>query len=141
MSFNFPNSPSEGQTFTPSGGYQYVYSGGVWRIVTNPSEYTTLNDQTGTSYTFALTDAGALVSGSNTAAITFTVPPYASVALLVKAKIDIWQKGAGQITVAPGAGVTLRAVGSRLKTASQYSAATLVKINTDEWLVFGDLTA
>ena len=141
MAFNFPNSPSDGQTYTPSGGYQYVFSGGVWRIVTNPSEYTTLNDQTGTTYTFALVDIGALVSGNNAAAQTFTVPPFASVPIGIKSKIDFWQKGSGQITVAPGAGVTLRAVGSRLKTASQYSAATLVKINTDEWLLFGDLTS
>jgi hypothetical protein len=30
--FDFPNSPSEGTTFAPSGGPVYVYTGGVWRM-------------------------------------------------------------------------------------------------------------
>jgi len=32
MAFDFPNSPSEGTTFAPSGGPVYVYMGGVWRM-------------------------------------------------------------------------------------------------------------
>ena len=32
MAFDFPNSPSEGTTFAPSGGPVYVYTGGVWRM-------------------------------------------------------------------------------------------------------------
>ena len=32
MSFDFPNAPSEGTTFAPTGGPVYVYTGGVWRM-------------------------------------------------------------------------------------------------------------
>ena len=49
--------------------------------------------------------------------------------------------GAGQVTIVAGSGVTLRSDGSKLKIKSQYSAATLVKIGTDEWMVFGNLSA
>ena len=38
MSFNFPNSPSQGQLYTPVGGYQYVYLDGVWRVVEAPQD-------------------------------------------------------------------------------------------------------
>jgi hypothetical protein len=38
MSFNFPNSPTPGQLFTPVGGYQYVYLDGVWRVVEAPQD-------------------------------------------------------------------------------------------------------
>lgn len=33
MSFDFPNTPSDGTTYSPAGGPQYVYTGGVWRQV------------------------------------------------------------------------------------------------------------
>ena len=36
MGFNFPNSPTPGQLYTPVGGYQYVYLDGVWRVVESP---------------------------------------------------------------------------------------------------------
>jgi hypothetical protein len=32
MAFDFPNSPSEGTLFAPTGGPVYVYTGGVWRM-------------------------------------------------------------------------------------------------------------
>lgn len=32
MSFDFPNSPTEGQVFTPAGGPAYQFTGGVWKI-------------------------------------------------------------------------------------------------------------
>jgi hypothetical protein len=36
VSFNFPNSPTNGQLYTPAGGTQYVYLDGVWRVVEAP---------------------------------------------------------------------------------------------------------
>ena len=98
------------------------------------------NAQTGTSYTLVLTDAGKLVTLSNAAAITLTIPTEASVAFAVNTRIDIVQIGAGQVTVG-GAGVTIRSVSSRLKLSSQYSGATLWKKATNEWYLIGDITA
>jgi hypothetical protein len=103
-------------------------------------EYSAINAQTGTTYTLALSDKGCLVTLSNASAITLTIPPNSSVAFPVKSKIDSAAYGAGQVTIAPGAGVTLRAAGGALKSRVQYTAWTMVKIATDEWLVFGDLT-
>lgn len=102
-------------------------------------EYSNVNDQTGTIYTFALTDKGRLVSGANASAITWTVPPNSLVAFPVKSRIDWWQKGAGQITFAEGSGVTIRPL-NNFKSRAQYSAGSLIKIATDEWLLIGDIT-
>lgn len=100
------------------------------------------NRQTGTTYTFVLGDAGKLVEGNNAAAQTYTVPPNSSVAFPVDTTvINIGQYGAGQITIAAGLGVTIRSSASRLKIAGQYSVASLVKIGTDEWWLFGDIAA
>jgi hypothetical protein len=100
----------------------------------------TLNAQTGTTYTLALTDAHDLVTLSNASAITLTVPTEASVAFTVGDQVNIVQLGAGQVTVG-GAGVTLRSQGSKLKLNGQYSAATLIKINTNEWVLVGNTAA
>ena len=99
----------------------------------------TLNAQTGTTYTLVLTDNGRLVTLSNAAAITLTVPTNASVAYATGAVINIQQIGAGQVTVAGAAGVTVTGTGTKLRT--QYSAAALVKTGTDSWTMIGDLSA
>jgi hypothetical protein len=100
-----------------------------------------LNAITATSYTAALGDDGDLVTLDNAAAITFTIPPNSSVGFGIGTQINIMQLGTGQVTVSPGAGVTLRSAGSRLKTNGQYAVATCCKIGTDTWVVIGNLAA
>lgn len=103
-----------------------------------PLDYTQ-NQQTGTTYTLVLTDRGRLVELSNAAAITLTVPANSSVAFPVGTQITVVQTGAGQVTVAGAAGVAVNSSGSYLKFASQWSAVTLVKRDTDTWLAVGAL--
>lgn len=97
------------------------------------------NPQTGTAYTLALTDRGKIVTLSNAAAITLTVPPNSSVAFSVNTQIDLAALGAGQVTVAQGAGVTVVSEDSMKKLYKQYSTATLLKTGTDTWLLTGSL--
>jgi len=97
----------------------------------------TLNAQTGTTYTLVLTDNGRLVTLSNAAAITLTVPLNSSVAFATGAVVNIQQIGAGQVTVAGASGVTVTGTGTKLRT--QYSAAALVKTGTDSWTLIGDI--
>jgi hypothetical protein len=101
----------------------------------------TFNAQTGTTYTLVLADAHKLVTLSNADAITATIPPNSDVAFEVGDQVNLLQLGAGQVTVAPGAGVTVRSEGSKLKLKDQYAAATLVKIDTDEWVLLGNTAA
>jgi hypothetical protein len=99
----------------------------------------TVNTQTGTTYTAVLGDAGSLTTLNNAAAITYTVPPASSVAFAAGTQIDLVQYGAGQVTVAAGAGVTIQ-TSSSLKLRTQWSAATLVLTATaDQWVLVGDL--
>lgn len=101
------------------------------------STTTTQTTQTGATYTFVIGDSGTVVEGNSATAQTFTVPPNSSVAFAVGASIVVRQYGAGQITMAPGAAVTLRSrVG--LKTAGQYAELVMTKRATDEWICSGD---
>lgn len=104
-------------------------------------EYIAHNDQSGTSYTFLLADKGKLVTSSSASATIFTVPPNSTQAFPIRSKIDIAQIGDGQLSILAGGGVTVNSSGGKLKFSGKYSAATLVKMGTDEWLLFGDLTS
>lgn len=99
----------------------------------------TPNDQTGTTYTFVLADKHRLVRCSNAAAIAATIPPNSSVAFALGGVLTVTQQGAGQVTLTPGAGVTLRSAHG-LKLSAQYAVASLTKVATDEWYVSGDTT-
>jgi hypothetical protein len=100
----------------------------------------TINAQTGTTYTTVIGDASKLVTLSNASAITLTIPANSSVAYPVGTKIDFAQIGAGQVTVAGASGVTVNATPT-LKFRAQYSAATCIKTATDTWLLVGDLAS
>lgn len=115
-------------------------------VSTNTTDITNINElqqnaQTGTTYTLALADAGKLVEMNNASANTLTVPPNSSVAFPVGSQILVLQTGAGQTTLAAGAGVTVNSKDGNLKLSAQWCAATLIKRATDTWVVVGDLTA
>jgi hypothetical protein len=110
------------------------------QTLTNKTIVTTLNAQTGTTYTLAASDTDKLVILANASSITVTIPPNSSVAWDVGTAVKFAQTGAGQVTFAPGSGVTLRATPG-LKTRAQYSGVEAIKVATDEWLLIGDLAA
>ena len=77
----------------------------------------------------------------NTAgAVNLTIPTNAAQAFPTGSQILIAQYGAGQVTVVPDAGVTLRSSGGKTKIAAQYGMATLIKRDTNEWYLAGDIT-
>ena len=93
------------------------------------------------TYTLVLSDAHKVIPLNKATAFTVTVPPNSSVAFNIGDQVNLLQTGAGQITVAGGAGVTLRSQGPKLKLNGQYAAATLVKIAANEWVLIGNTAA
>lgn len=80
------------------------------------------------------TDVNTMLRFTSATPVTLTIPPNADAAIDVAATLSILQYGAGTVTIAPGAGVTLRSVYG-LATPAQYSIGNLVKIAADEWIV------
>lgn len=111
----------------------------------SPSTALSLNAQTGTTYTFALTDSNnTLVTASNASAQTYSIPTNASVAFPIGSQINIIAIGAGQVTInAVTSGTTTVSSNGATATAPklrvQYSSATLIKVATDTWYVVGDI--
>jgi len=92
------------------------------------------------SYTLILSDADKLVEMNVGSANNLTIPLNSSVAFATGTQILLAQYGAGQTTIVPTSGVTIRSNGSKVKLNAQYSGATLIKIDTNEWYLFGDIT-
>ena len=90
--------------------------------------------------TLALTDLDKIVQGNSTAAFTITVPPNSSVAFSTGSQVSLLQIGTGQITVAGGTGVTVNAT-LGLKLRAQWSSGTLIKRDTNTWVLVGDCEA
>ena len=92
------------------------------------------------NYTLALADKRTVIEMNVGSANTLTVPPNSSVAFPVGAEITVYQYGGGKTQIIAGSGVTIRSTpGNYLR--AQYSVATLIKRATDEWILFGDLSA
>jgi len=130
-------------TFTPEVGSLDV---GSYILVTDPRKGggstllpLTVNAQTGTAYTLALTDAEGMVTLDNASAITLTVPPNSSVAFPVGTVVAVAQLGAGAVTVSPGSGVTITSLASATNLSGQGAKGKLVQIAADTWLLSGDL--
>jgi hypothetical protein len=111
----------------------------------------TINAQTGTAYTLALTDGShtgvnPLLSLSNAAAVTVTVPSHATVPYPAGCQIDLIQDGVGKVTVSPAAGVTINSQAGYKSLSGQYVGASLVLksigvpgITPDVWNLVGGL--
>jgi hypothetical protein len=93
------------------------------------------------SYTLVLGDADKLVEINNASANNLTIPLNSSVAFATGTQILLAQYGAGQTTIVATSGVTIRSNGAKLKLNAQYSGATLIKIDTNEWYLFGDIAS
>jgi len=109
--------------------------------ITTPTQRLTLNAQTGTTYSLVIGDATyKLVTCSNAAAITVTVPPSL---FAIGDTINVQQIGAGQVTFAQGAGVTITSTGATSaapKLRAQFSACTVICTAANTFTVIGDLS-
>jgi hypothetical protein len=110
----------------------------VWELSGELMPIVPLSTKTA-NYTLALSDANTVLEMNSASAISVTVPPNSSVAFPVGIVIELYQLGAGQVTVVAGAGVTFQAPSS-LTTRAQYSTVSLRKRTTDTWAVSGDTT-
>ena len=97
----------------------------------------TRNVQSGASYTLVATDVGKLIEFTNNGSIVFTIPPNSSIAFNVGDRIDVLLASTGDVTVTPGSGVTVNAEGGLLTISSQWSKFSVIKRETDSWVVTG----
>lgn len=105
-------------SFTPADG----------RILAN-----NVNNQTGTTYTLAITDLGNDVTLNNAAAVTLTLPQTSNVAFPIGSKIKIINYGAGTVTIVKEGAETLDGNTTMVTGAEVF----VQKTTSSRWDVFG----
>ena len=68
-----------------------------------------------------------------------TIPPNGDVAFPLGTQIVIVRLGAGDVTIVEGSGVTTRSDGDKAKIKAQYGSCVLIKHETNEWYILGNL--
>lgn len=94
-----------------------------------------------TARTLVITDAGNYLRFTNSAATVCTVAPQASVAWAAYTEVHVRRVGAGNLTLTPGAGVTLNAPSGGTLVLTAGMSVTLKRVTADEWDVIGQTVA
>jgi len=94
---------------------------------------------TDASTTVLLADANGIIQTNHGSPNTVEVP---SVLFVPGVTVRIVQIGAGQTTITPGIGATVRSAGGALKISARYGVAWIHcwSIAPFEWVAYGDLT-
>ena len=107
-------------------------------IVSKSDKVATIDEKTA-NYTLALTDSNKVINANSAGVITITVPLNSNVAFPIGTQIALFREGTGNVTFAPESTVVINSDGGKLSIKTQYTSAALLKIDTDEWLLVGNL--
>jgi len=128
--------------------YDFLHIDGVGQITwtnkfttNSPSMHTGIVGGNAETYdlTASVYPSGSCITSESDTPVTITIAQAGSDTYDVGAVLDIIQVGAGQITVAPSGILVGAAAG--LKTRTQYSGITLIKVDATTWVLVGDATA
>jgi hypothetical protein len=100
-----------------------------------------INAQTGTAYNVGTADVGKLVTLNNASAQTITIPANASVAFAIGDQINFLNLSTGTATFVAGGTAVIRSAGGKLKLTTQYAVCTVLKWDTDAWIMVGNVSA
>lgn len=126
---------TEGTTGVPDApidGKRYLRKDAAW--VELPDPPFVVEDYVGTARALTAADKNKLIRCTNAAAVTLTL----DAGLPANWKCDVLQSGAGQVTIAGAAGVTVNAADAKTKTRVQYSVIGIARTAADTVAVYGD---
>jgi len=116
---------------------QYYYNGS-WRDYSDSVLLSTVT----ASRALTLSDAAKTLKVDSGSDIIITIPLNSTTAFANGQRIDVVRYGAGNVTFSgESVGVIIYSKNSNKKIAARYSGATLIKCDTNTWLLIGDLTA
>lgn len=113
------------------------HDGTRWRIY---SDNTVTSSKT-ESFTLDFADAGKSLKCDSSLDIVITIPAASTTNFAINSRLDILRLGSGNVSVTPDSGVTLLSKNNNRKIAARYSGGTCIKIDTNTWILIGDLTA
>ena len=115
---------------------QYYYNGS-WREYSDSVYLASVS----ASKTLSLSDVGKTLKITSNQDVIITIPTNAAVPILIGQRVDLIRYGVGGVFISEASGVTVLSKNSNKKIAARYSGGSLVKTDTDTWILIGDLTA
>lgn len=91
-------------------------------------------------YSLILADVNKVITMSHSSTGTISIPSYADINIGTGSQIMIVNWSGATLSIGPTSGVTLLSADNAKQLRTQYSAATLLNITTDVWLLTGDIT-
>lgn len=126
---------------------QYYYNGSwVSYDATLQSNIDTLKQKVDyvystSNYAVTASSAGKTIYMDSSSDLTVTIPLNSSVPIDNYVKMDFIRGGTGKVTFTGPVGVNIVSKYSNKNIAGQYAVGTLLKVNTNTWLLVGDLIA
>lgn len=122
----------------------YVWTGSAWLPIASafPTAHQRIvSEETVTSLTLDVNDTGKALVFSSSDPVTVTIPADSTYEFEIGQTFLIVQEGTGTVSVTGAVGVTLSglSVSDPVDIAGQYGVATLIKIDDDEWVIFGNI--
>ena len=107
------------------------------------SQQKTISNQVGTALTLDTTVAANTFVFSSSSSITVTIPDDASDEFTIGQTLLIIQNGTGTVSVTTEdvAVLNSKVASGTVDLNGQYSVATLIKIDNNEWVIYGDILA
>jgi hypothetical protein len=129
-----------------TGGYPALAGDGIdWNSVDLrfDLEPQLLNNNTvitkSSGFTLDPVDVNKTILLSTSSPMNLTIPLNSSVNIPVGYKYTLVEIGSGKTTFVPASGVTINSKNSQLFIDTQYGQATLVKVDTNSWVAYGDI--
>jgi hypothetical protein len=122
----------------------YVWSGSEWVAVASAlpqAHQRGVVNSPSTSYTLGVNDTGKAIVFSSNSAVTLTIPDDSTYEFSIGQTFVIVQNGTGEVSITTEDAAVLNssvATGT-VSLNGQFSVATLMKIEPDEWVVYGDI--
>lgn len=131
-----PTGPSGGP-IGPTGSTGPMGATGVTGNITDINiNYLSVTDK----YNLILSDVNYVLAMSHSSSASIYVPSYASASIGTGSQVMIVNWSGVTLSVAAGPGATLLSADSSTRIRTRYSAATLIKMGLDTWLLTGDIT-
>ena len=122
----------------------YVWSGSAWVEIASAfpqAHQRGIVNSALTSYTLGVNDTGKALVFSSSSSVTLTIPDDSTYDFSIGQTFVIVQNGTGVVSITTEDAATLAssvATGT-VDLNGQYAVSTLMKIDNDEWVVYGDI--
>jgi hypothetical protein len=122
----------------------YVWSGAAWIPVASSfpqAHQRGIVSTASTTRTLGASDIGKAIEFTSNDAVTVTIPADSTFEFAIGQTILLIQKGSGTVSVDGAVGVTLSGavISTPIGISAQYGVATLLKLDSDDWIIFGDI--